>query len=159
MLSTSDGAESLLGIGVYCPLILLGKQVNKANDSIAQRIRQAREKAQLAPAELRKKLREDHKIDLSKTGLHRLETADAKNPNLKQIQAIAEITRVSPSWILFGEGTSVPGEQVGDAIRSRVIDTIELMVGALDLKAGQEKTITNWLKNVRDNPPGTVRKP
>lgn len=127
--------------------------------NIATRIRHAREQAQMPPAELRKILREDYGIDLSKTGLHRLETVDAKNPNLKQIQAIAKITRVSPSWILFGEGTSVPGDEVGFAIRSRVIDTIELMLGALDLNARQESTINNWLKNVRENPTKNIRKP
>jgi len=128
-------------------------------NNIASRIRHAREQAQMPPAELRKILREDYGIDLSKTGLHRLETVEAKNPNLKQIQAIAKITRVSASWILFGEGTSVPGDEVGFAIRSRVIDTIELMLGALDLNARQESTITNWLKHVRENPPKKVRKP
>ena len=129
------------------------------NDDIAGRIRTAREQARMQPAELRRILREDYGIDLSKTGLHRLETAEAKNPNLKLIQAIAEITRVSPSWILFGEGTSVPGEQVGAAIRSRVIDTIELMVGALDLTSRQDSTIRNWLKSVRETKPKKVRKP
>ena len=127
--------------------------------TIASRIRHAREQAQMPPAELRKILREDYGVDLSKTGLHRLETVESKNPNLKLIQAIAKITRVSPSWILFGEGTSVPGDEVGAAIRSRVIDTIELMLGALDLNARQESTIKNWLKNVRENPPKTIRKP
>ena len=129
------------------------------NDNIASRIRAAREQAQMQPAELRRVLRDEHGIDLSKTGLHRLETVEAKNPNLKLIQAIAEITRVSPSWILFGEGTSVPGEQVGAAIRSRVIDTIELMVGALDLTTRQDSTIRNWLKSVRASKPKKVRKP
>jgi len=131
----------------------------QATSNIASRIRHAREQAQMPPAELRKILREGYGIDLSKTGLHRLETVDAKNPNLKQIQAIAKITRVSPSWILFGEGTSVPGDEVGAAIRSRVIDTIELMLGALDLNARQESTIKNWLKSVRENSPKNIRKP
>ena len=131
----------------------------ESTTTIASRIRHAREQAQMPPAELRKILREDYGVDLSKTGLHRLETVESKNPNLKLIQAIAKITRVSPSWILFGEGTSVPGDEVGAAIRSRVIDTIELMLGALDLNARQESTIKNWLKNVRENPPKTIRKP
>ena len=131
----------------------------ESTTTIASRIRHAREQAQMPPAELRKILREDYGVDLSKTGLHRLETVESKNPNLKLIQAIAKITRVSPSWILFGEGTSVPGDEVGAAIRSRVIDTIELMLGALDLNARQESTIKNWLKNVRENSPKTIRKP
>ena len=127
--------------------------------TIASRIRSAREQAQMPPAELRQILRKDYGIDLSKTGLHRLETVESKNPSLKIIQAIAEITRVSPSWILFGEGTAVPGEQVGAAIRSRVVDTIELMVGALDLTARQESTITNWLESVRKSKPKQIKKP
>ena len=129
------------------------------NNNIASRIRASREQAQMQPAELRRILREEYGIDLSKTGLHRLETAESKNPNLKLVEAIAEITRVSPSWILFGEGASVPGEQVGAAIRSRVIDTIELMVGALDLTARQESTIGNWLKSVRASNPKKLSKP
>ena len=88
------------------------------------------------PAALRAQLRE-YGIDLSKTGLHRLETTEPKNPNLKIIEAIAEITNVSPGWILFGKGPTVPETEVGSAIRSRVIDTIELMSGALDLTARQ----------------------
>jgi len=131
----------------------------RTDNTIASRIRHAREQAQMPSAELRKILREDYGIDLSKTGLHRLENVESRNPNLKLIQAIAKITRVSPSWILFGEGTSVPGEEVGSAIRSRVIDTIELMSGALDMTARQESTITNWLKSMRENPPKKVRKP
>jgi transcriptional regulator with XRE-family HTH domain len=128
-------------------------------DNIAARIRHAREQAQMPPAELRQRLREEYGIDLSKTGLHRLENVESKNPNLKLIRAIAKITRVSPSWILFGEGTSVPGDEVGSAIRSRVIDTIELMIGALDMTSRQESTISNWLKSVRENPPKNIRKP
>ncbi len=128
-------------------------------DTIAARIRHAREQAQMPPAELREILRDEFGIDLSKTGLHRLETVESRNPNLKLIQAIAKVTRVSPSWILFGEGTSVPGDEVGASIRSRVIDTIELMTGALDMSVRQESTIANWLKSMRENPPKKVRKP
>ena len=72
----------------------------QSTESIANRIRHAWEQAQLAPAELRHVLRKDHGIDLSKTGLHRLETVDSKNPNVKLIRAIAEVARVSPGWIL-----------------------------------------------------------
>jgi len=133
--------------------------MSKKHDSIADRIKQAREQAQLSPAELRHKLHDDFKIELSKAGLHRLEKADAKNPNLKQIEAIAAITHVSPSWILFGEGASVADAQVGDAIRHRVIDTIELMVGALDLSSRQESTIVNWLESVRRTGVQRARKP
>ena len=126
--------------------------------NIAGRIRAARQSAQIEPAALRLRLR-DYAIDLSKTGLHRLETTEPKNPNLKLIEAIAEITNVSPGWILFGKGPSVPDTEVGIAIRSRVIDTIELMSGALDLTARQESTLRNWLKSVRTSSPARVRKP
>ena len=39
------------------------------------------------PAALRERLRE-HGIVLSKTGLHRLETTEPKNPNLKIIEGL-----------------------------------------------------------------------
>ena len=125
---------------------------------IAGRIRAARMRAQMEPAALRARLR-DYGIDLSKTGLHRLETTEPKNPNLKLIESIAEITNVSPGWILFGKGPSVPDTEVGLAIRSRVIDTIELMAGALDLTARQQSTLQNWLKSVRKSKPKRVKKP
>ncbi len=126
--------------------------------NIAERIRTARHRAQMDPAALRTKLRE-YGIDLSKTGLHRLETTEPKNPNLKIIEAIAEITNVSPGWILFGKGPTMPDTEVGSAIRSRVIDTIELMSGALDLTARQESTLSNWLKSVRESVPKQINKP
>lgn len=125
---------------------------------IAERIRTARVRAQMEPATLRAHLRE-RGINLSKTGLHRLETTEPKNPNLKIIEAIAEITNVSPGWILFGKGPSVPATEVGQAIRGRVIDTIELMAGALDLTARQETTLKNWLESVRNTRPRQVAKP
>jgi len=125
---------------------------------IAGRIRAARRRAQMEPAALRAQLRE-YGIDLSKTGLHRLETTEPKNPNLKLIEAIAEITNVSPGWILFGKGPTVPETEVGAAIRSRVIDTIELMSGALDLTARQESTLHNWLKSVRETKPKRIKRP
>ena len=115
-------------------------------------------RAQMEPAELRAQLRE-YGIDLSKTGLHRLETTEPKNPNLKIIESIAEITNVSPGWILFGKGPSVPDTEVGSAIRSRVIDTIELMASALDLTARQESTLHNWLKSVRGSKLKQVKRP
>lgn len=119
---------------------------------IAGRIRTARQRSQMEPAALREALRE-YGIDLSKTGLHRLETTEPKNPNLKIIEAIAEITNVSPGWILFGKGPSVPETEVGSAIRDRVIETIELLAGALELTARQESTLHNWLKSVRKTEP------
>lgn len=126
--------------------------------NIAERIRAARQRAQMDPAALRARLR-DYGIDLSKTGLHRLETTEPKNPNLRIIEAIAEITNVSPGWILFGKGPSVPDTEVGTAIRGRVIDTIELMAGALDLTSRQESTLRNWLRSVRETKPKRVQKP
>jgi len=134
------------------------RNVQDNPSNIAGRIRAARHRAQMDPAALRAQLRE-YGIDLSKTGLHRLETTEPKNPNLKIIEAIADITNVSPGWILFGKGPSVPEREVGSAIRSRVIDTIELMSGALDLSARQESTLSNWLKSVRESKPKRINKP
>ena len=112
----------------------------------------------MEPAALRRQLQK-RGIELSKTGLHRLETTEPRNPNLKLIEAIAEITNVSAGWILFGKGPAIPADEVGAAIRDRVIDTIELMSDALDLTARQEKTLENWLASVRSTKPAKVRKP
>ena len=132
--------------------------MSKTKNTIAHRIRRAREQAQLEPVELRKRLKRKG-LELSKTGLHRLETVESKNPNLKQIQAIAEITNVSPAWLLFGEGASVPANKVSAAIRDRIVDTIELMGGALDMTASQDKTFKNWLKSVRASKPTKIQRP
>ncbi|MBX2878379.1 MAG: hypothetical protein KTR32_00525 [Granulosicoccus sp.] len=126
--------------------------------NIASRLRTARQRAQLDPVALRSLLQK-YGIELSKTGLHRLETIAPKNPNLKLIEAIAEITNVSPGWILFGKGPSIPDREAASAIRSRVIDTIELMSGALDLTSRQESTLQNWLKSVRETKPKHISKP
>ena len=136
----------------------MSKAKSQEKTNIAERIRTAREQAQMAPAALRAELR-SRGIDLSKTGLHRLETTEPTNPNLKVIETIAEITNVSAGWILFGKGPSVPETEVGSAIRGRVIDTIELMSGALDLTARQESTLRNWLKSVRETRPKKTKKP
>ena len=132
--------------------------MEKTTTSTAERIRLARQRAQMESVELRARLKEQG-MELSKTGLHRLETIEPSNPNLKLIEAIAEITNVSAGWLLFGKGPAIPEKDVGVAIRSRVIDTIELMSGALDLTARQEATLTNWLKSVRSTKPTKIRKP
>ena len=128
------------------------------NDSISYRIRDARDRAGLAPAELRKNLAAKG-INLSKTGLHRLETSEPVNPNLKLMNAIADATHVTPEWLLFGSGSPRPDEKIGPAIRARVIDTIAFMAGALDLTPEQERDLEAWLVSVRKSRPDTVRKP
>ena len=137
------------------------KRSNKrrsSNDSISSRIREARNRSGLAPAALRKILA-GKGVNLSKTGLHRLETSEPINPNLKLMIAIAEATHVTPEWLLFGKGSPRPDEKIGPAIRARVIDTIAFMAGALDLTAEQEKDLASWLKSVRKSQPEKVRKP
>ena len=129
-----------------------------SKDSISKRIREARNRSGLAPAELRKMLA-GKGINLSKTGLHRLETSEPINPNLKLMIAIAEATHVTPEWLLFGTGSPRPDEKIGPAIRARVIDTIAFMAGALDLTEEQEETLQDWLNSVRKSRPETVRKP
>ena len=130
----------------------MGQELHNEPGNIAERIRAARMRAQMDPAALRKALR-NYGIDLSKTGLHRLETTEPKNPNLKIIEAIAEITNVSPSWILFGKGPAMPESEFSAAIRHRVIDTIEMMASALALTSRQDSTLKNWLKSVRESSP------
>ena len=129
-----------------------------SNESISDRIREARNRSGLGPAALRKMLA-GKGINLSKTGLHRLETAEPVNPNLKLMIAIAEATHVTPEWLLFGTGSPRPDEKIGPAIRARVIDTIAFMAGALDLTPEQEGDLEVWLKSVRESRPETVRKP
>ncbi len=133
-------------------------KLRSTHDSISNRIRDARNRSGLAPAELRKILA-GKGIKLSKTGLHRLETLEPVNPNLNLMTAIAEATHVTPEWLLFGTGSPRPDEKIGPAIRTRVIDTIAFMAGALDLTAGQERDLEDWLKSVRESRPKTVRKP
>ena len=125
---------------------------------ISGRIREARVRAGLEPAELRRTLARQG-ITLSKTGLHRLETVEPVNPNLKLMTGIAEATHVTPQWLLFGKGNPRPDEKIGPAIRARVIDTIAFMAGALDLTEPQEKALADWLESVRKTQPGTIRKP
>lgn len=129
-----------------------------SKESISRRIRDARKRSGLAPAELRKMLAQKG-INLSKTGLHRLETSEPVNPNLKLMIAIADATHVTPEWLLFGKGSPRPDEKIGPAIRARVIDTIAFMAGALDLTKTQERDLESWLTSVRNSRPKTVRKP
>lgn len=125
---------------------------------ISGRIREARTRAGLEPAELRRILARQG-VALSKTGLHRLETVEPVNPNLKLMMGIADATHVTPEWLLFGKGAPRPDEKIGPAIRARVVDTIAFMAGALDLTEAQERALADWLKSVRGTQPGTIRKP
>jgi len=131
---------------------------SKPRESICERIRAAREQARMEPAALREALRA-RGFDLSKTGLHRLETIEPTNPNLRLIRAIAEITNVSPSWLLFGQGAAIPASELGAAIRGRVLDTIELMSRALDLTAKQQRVLDGWLESVRSTVPAKITRP
>lgn len=130
----------------------------KMDEGIARRIREARAKAQLDTREMREAL-SDLGLSVSKAGLHRLENVEPRNPNLELIQAISEITGVSPAWLLFGEGTAYPGENIGSAIRGRVLDTMELMSEALDMTVKQERSLENWFRSMRETKPKKVRRP
>ena len=116
--------------------------------TVPERIRQARAQAGMEAAELRAALRA-RGIELSKQGLHRMETVQPKNPNVEIIQAIAEVTGVSPGWLLFGQGPMAGGEGMDPAVRTKVIDTIELMAGALELTKRQQNSLDTWLRSVR----------
>ena len=116
--------------------------MTSSGSSISARIRHAREQARLEPRALREALSEKG-FDLSKTGLHRLETIEPTNPSVKLIQAIAEITNVSPGWLLFGTGTALKADAAAHAIRGRVLDTIELMSQALDMTSRQPVSYTH----------------
>lgn len=124
------------------------KPLNNELNSISARIRLAREQAQIDSVQIRKAL-EARGIELSKTGWHRLETIEPKNPSLKLIEAIAEITKVSPAWLLFGKGPAVPSNEVNAAIRNRVLETIELMSRSLDMSVKQQQGFDRWMSSMK----------
>lgn len=126
--------------------------------SISARIRHSREQARLEPKALREALAKKG-FDLSKTGLHRLETIEPMNPSVKLIEAIAEVTNVSPGWLLFGTGTALQADAAANAIRGRVLDTIELMSQALDMTARQQTSFDKWLASMRSTVPTTIERP
>lgn len=126
--------------------------------SISARIRYAREQARLEPKALREALATKG-FDLSKTGLHRLETVEPMNPSVKLIEAIAELTNVSPGWLLFGTGTALRADAAANAIRGRVLDTIELMSQALDMTSRQRSSFDKWLASMRSSVPTTIERP
>lgn len=118
--------------------------------TVSGRIKYARERAEMTAKAMRGTLQE-RGITLSKTGLHRLETVDAKNPNLKLIAAIGDITNVSPSWLLFGEGTPESGSDRNATVRIRAVNAIEEIAQVLNLTGRQRSTIENWIRSVRES--------
>ena len=132
--------------------------MSSSSHSISSRIRQAREQARLDPKALREVLSEKG-FELSKTGLHRLETIEPMNPNIKLIKAISEATNVAPGWLLFGTGTALQADEAATAIRGRVIDTIELMSQALDMTPRQETSFDKWIASMRATVPKAVKRP
>ena len=132
--------------------------VTSPGPSISARIRHAREQARLEPKALREALAKKG-FDLSKTGLHRLETIEPMNPSVKLIEAIAEVTNVSPGWLLFGTGTALKADAAANAIRGRVLDTIELMSQALDMTSRQRTSFDKWLVSMRSTVPTTIERP
>lgn len=126
--------------------------------SISARIRHAREQARLEPKVLREAIAKKG-FDLSKTGLHRLETIEPMNPSVKLIEAIAEVTNVSPGWLLFGTGTALQADAAANAIRGRVLDTIGLMSQALDMTGRQQTSFDKWLVSMRSTVPTKIERP
>ena len=128
------------------------------SSSISARIRHSREQARLEPKALREALAEKG-FDLSKTGLHRLETIEPMNPSVKLMEAIAQVTNVSPGWLLFGTGTALKADAAANAIRGRVLDTIELMSQALDMTGRQQTSFDKWLVSMRSTVPSKIERP
>ena len=128
------------------------------SSSISARIRHAREQARLEPKALREALAQKG-FDLSKTGLHRLETIEPMNPSVKLMEAIAQVTNVSPGWLLFGTGTALKADAAANAIRGRVLDTIELMSQALDMTGRQQSSFDKWLASMRSTVPSRIERP
>ena len=132
--------------------------VTSPSSSISARIRHSREQARLEPKALREALAEKG-FDLSKTGLHRLETIEPMNPSVKLMEAIAQVTNVSPGWLLFGTGTALKADAAANAIRGRVLDTIELMSQALDMTGRQQTSFDKWLASMRSTVPSKIERP
>ncbi|MDB3936117.1 hypothetical protein N9383_05305 [Granulosicoccus sp.] len=132
--------------------------VTSPSSSISARIRHAREQARLEPKALREALAQKG-YDLSKTGLHRLETIEPMNPSVKLMEAIAQVTNVSPGWLLFGTGTALKADAAANAIRGRVLDTIELMSQALDMTGRQQTSFDKWLASMRSTVPSKIERP
>ena len=140
------------------PLVIEILSVTSPSASISARIRHAREQARLEPKALREALARKG-FDLSKTGLHRLETIEPMNPSVKLMEAIAQVTNVSPGWLLFGTGTALKADAAANAIRGRVLDTIELMSQALDMTGRQQTSFDKWLASMRSTVPSTIERP
>jgi len=132
--------------------------MSPSSNTISSRIRHAREQARLDPKALRQALSEKG-FELSKTGLHRLETIEPMNPSIKLIEAIAQATNVSPGWLLFGTGTALQPDVAAIAIRGRVLDTIELMSQALDMTQRQQTSFDKWLVSMRATAPKVIERP
>ena len=140
------------------PLVIEILSVTSPSSSISARIRHSREQARLEPKALREALAEKG-FDLSKTGLHRLETIEPMNPSVKLMEAIAQVTNVSPGWLLFGTGTALKADAAANAIRGRVLDTIELMSQALDMTGRQQTSFDKWLASMRSTVPSKIERP
>ena len=81
------------------------------------------------------------------------------NPSVKLMEAIAQVTNVSPGWLLFGTGTALKADAAANAIRGRVLDTIELMSQALDMTGRQQNSFDKWLASMRSTVPSTIERP
>jgi hypothetical protein len=88
----------------------------RAHNTMALRIRYARESQGIGPQALRAELKK-RRIDVSKQLLHRYESVESQNPNLTIVEAIADVTGFAAGWILFGKGPMFASDPINQITR------------------------------------------
>jgi len=88
----------------------------RAHNTMALRIRYARESQGIGPQALRSELKK-RRIDVSKQLLHRYESVESQNPNLNIVEAIADVTGFAAGWILFGKGPMFANDPINQITR------------------------------------------
>jgi transcriptional regulator with XRE-family HTH domain len=92
------------------------KKSKSAHNTLASRLRYARESRNIEPQALRAELKRK-KIVVSKQLLHRYETVETQNPNLNIVEGIADITGFSAGWLLFGKGPMFASDPINQITR------------------------------------------
>ena len=78
-------------------------------DTIGDRIRHAREQADLSPAELRQRLASDG-VELSRARLWNYENRPQTIPKPELLIAIGKVTGFSPGWLYCGTGLQISNQ-------------------------------------------------
>ena len=90
-------------------------------DTIGDRIRYAREQADLSPAELRQRLASDG-VELSRARLWNYENRPQTIPKPELLIAIGKVTGFSPGWLYCGTGLQISNQAL-DQLLLQLADT------------------------------------